>query len=139
MYLPGARSGTGSNWSLQGLDRLLSQKKFSYWLDEEGIKDLYERSSDSISSFILNNIDCENDDGAITKRDCYKAYQEYCAVNRLPRENVIKFGRMFQALTGCGTCKKGVIPAYSGVAIKGTQAVESGVSGALDSYFEDGG
>lgn len=108
------------NWALEGLARLHSNKKFSYWLTEEEIKDLYEKSSDSISSFIYNEIDTENDEGAIKKRDVYRRYVEYCESNRLQKENVIKFGRIFIALTGCGICKKDGIPAYSGVNFKDT-------------------
>jgi len=107
------------NWSLIGLERLLKNDEFSYWLDENGVKDLYERSSDTIQSFIYNNIDCEHDEGVLTKREVFKSYVEYCRHNGLDFENVIRFGRMFKALTGCGVCKKGRIPAYSGVNFKG--------------------
>lgn len=107
------------NWALEGLKRLLEQKKFSYELTEDEVKDLYERSSDTIQSFIFNNIDIENDEGSLTKREVFKIYLEYCHNNELQPENSIKFGRMFIALTGCGTGRKGSegqqIPCYQGV------------------------
>lgn len=106
------------NWSLEGLKRLLKNNRFSYWLDEDGVKDLYEKSSDTIQSFIYNNINCELDEGSLTKRVVYKEYLNYCKTNRLAPENVIKFGRWFKEHTGCGICKKGTIPAYSGVSFK---------------------
>lgn len=108
------------NWALDGLKRLQENRKFSYWLTEEEIKDLYEKSSDSINSFIFTEIDMENDDGVVKKRDVYKRYAEYCSTNRLTKENNIKFGRMFIANTGCGITKKDGIPAYSGVNFKDT-------------------
>jgi len=107
------------NWALEGLKRLEEQGNFSYALSEDDIRDLYERSSNTIQSFIYNSIDTENDLGTLTKREVYKKYLEYCKENELQPENAIYFGRMFIALTGCGTGRKGVgeesIPAYKGV------------------------
>jgi len=103
------------NWSLEGLDRLLKNGGFSYWLDEEQVKDLYERGSNSIQSFIYNYVNCENDEGVLKKREVYKKYKKYCTEEDLKLENQIKFGRMFIALTGCGVCKQDNIPAYRGV------------------------
>ncbi len=113
------------NWSLEGLRRLLKNGDFSYWLDEVGVKDIYERNSDTIQSFIYNEIDTDDDEGVITKREAYAAYVEYCRRLEVTPENVIKFGRMFKAHTGCGTCKKGKIPAYSGVSFKGNSSRQS--------------
>lgn len=103
------------NWSLRGLDRIENNNGFSYWLDDRGIKDLYERSSDTISSFIYRMVDMENDIGIVKKRVMYKEYEKYCKTLRLPPENQIKFGRVFREVTGCGTCKKDDIPSYKGV------------------------
>ena len=106
------------NWSLKGLDRLLEKKAFSYWLNEEDVQDLYERGSNSIQSFIFHHIDTEDDEGALKKRAVYSKYKAYCEEEDLLLENQIKFGRMFIALTGCGTCKQDKIPAYQGVSFK---------------------
>ncbi len=106
------------NWSLRGLDRLLEKKAFSYWMNEEDVQDLYERGSNSIQSFIFHHIDTEDDEGALKKRCVYSKYKEYCEEEDLLLENQIKFGRMFIALTGCGTCKQDKIPAYQGVSFK---------------------
>jgi len=106
------------NWALEGLDRLLEQDRFSYWLNEEEVKDLYEKGADSIQSFIFNCIDIEDDEGVLKKRDVYKRYKEYCKEEDLKVENQIKFGRMFKELTGCGTCQQNKIPAYQGVSYK---------------------
>ena len=106
------------NWSLEGLERLIANKRFSYWLNEEEVKDLYERGSNSIQSFIFHYIDTEDDEGALKKRAVYSKYKEYCEQEELLLENQIKFGRVFIALTGCGMCKQDKIPAYQGVSFK---------------------
>lgn len=107
------------NWALMGLKRLQEQNKFSYWLNTEQIKDLYEKASDSINSYIYNRINCEDDEESLTKREVYADYTKYCKENHLNKENPIKFGRVFLGTTGCGTRKKGIIPAYAGVWWKG--------------------
>lgn len=106
------------NWALEGLTRLLKEHGFSYWLSEEEVKDLYERSSDSIQSFIFNFIDTENDEGIIKKREAYNKYKKYCLEENLRLEHQIKFGKMFFALTNCGRCEQKKIPAYKGVSWK---------------------
>ena len=103
------------NWALKGLQNLNERKKFSYWLSDEEIKDLYEKSSNSIQSFIFNKIDSENDEGVLKKRVVYKAYKEYCKEENIKLENQIWFGKQFIALTGCGNCQEKKIPAYRGV------------------------
>jgi putative DNA primase/helicase len=108
------------NWAIEGLERLLKNRKLSYPLSTESVKDIYERGSDSIQSFVYKNIDCENDEGALKKRDVYKRYVEYCNEVQPPLkvENQIKFGRDFFNVTGCGVKRLGTLPAYSGVSFK---------------------
>lgn len=103
------------NWAMSGLKRLLSFDRFTSKLTPEEVKDLYERNSDTISSFIINRINSDDDDGVITKRRVYNEYLKYCKDNHLNPENVIKFGRWFKETTGCGTAKFDGIPAYTGV------------------------
>ncbi len=106
------------NWALEGLSKILKENKISYPLTDDEVKDLYEKGSDSIQSFIYNEIDCEDDEGSLKKREVYKNYLEYCKENKLNVENQIIFGRRFFAVTGCGTKRIGTIPAYSGVSFK---------------------
>ena len=103
------------NWAIEGLERLNQNKNFSYWLCDEEIKDLYEKSSDSIQSFIYNKIDIEASEGTLLKRVVFKAYKKYCKDEKLRVENQIKFGKNFVALTGCGSVQEKKIPAYRGV------------------------
>ncbi len=103
------------NWSLAGLDRLLEQKKFSCPYNDDEIKDIYERNSNSVQSFIFKKIDGEDDEGKLKKREVYGRYKEYCKDNKLPVVNQVLFGRLFKEITGCGTGKTNQIPAYFGV------------------------
>jgi putative DNA primase/helicase len=123
------------NWALIGLDKLIKNNKTSYPLSVEETQDLYERNSDSINSFVFTQIDCEDDEGNIKKRDIYKAYRTYCKENNLNIENQIIFGRRFLDITGCGTKRMGTIPAYSGVSFKDTTPIQSKLS--LDSKEEE--
>jgi len=106
------------NWAIEGLDRILETNKLSYPLTIEQTKELYEKGSDSVNSFIYEYIDTEDDEGAIKKRDVYKKYKEYCKENKLNIENDVWFGRRFYSITGCGTRRIGTIPAYSGIKFK---------------------
>ena len=108
------------NWALEGLDRLLENNKFSYPLSTDETKDLYERGSNSISSFIFRHINTEEADGdeGIEKRIVYKNYKKYCEKTKLNVENNIKFGREFFTETGCGQKRIKTIPAYSGIKFK---------------------
>lgn len=127
------------NWALEGLKRLEEQCRFSYQLSEDEVKDLYERSSDTIQSFVYKEIDMDDDLGALTKRETFQQYLKYCKSNKLQPENVIKFGRMFIALTGCSTGKKGTgeasLPAYKGVNFKSIDEVKKKES--IDYYTSD--
>jgi len=106
------------NWALEGLKRILEQNKLSYPLNDEETRDLYEKGSDSVQSFIFNCVDCENDEGGEKKRVIYKKYQEYCKENKLDIENQFNFGRRFIALSGCGSKRIGQIPGYAGISLK---------------------
>lgn len=107
------------NWALAGLERILENSKLSFPLKDTDVKDLYERNSNSIQSFIYNEIDCENDESSVKKRVVYKKYKEYCKRYKLNIENQVKFGRVFKEVTGCGIQRIRTIPAYSGIAFKG--------------------
>ena len=93
-------------------------KKFSLPYTDEEKKDFYEKHSDSPSSFILQNINTEDDEGVLIKRDVYKLYLAYCKDNNLKAKNPVWFGRDFTNTTGCGSAKIEGIPAYKGVSLK---------------------
>jgi len=105
------------NWGIEGLKRLTINHKFSYPYDEHQVKDIYERNSDSIGSYINNYVE-EDDENKIKKRDVYSDYVRYCNENRLDIKNQVTFGRIFKDITGCGIGRLGDIPAYAGVRLK---------------------
>ena len=105
------------NWSIEGLDRLLKNNKFSYPYSIEKTKNLWEKNSESVDSFIYDMIE-EDDENKIKKRDVYFKYKKYCKQNKLDIENVIKFGRKFKEITGCGLGTIDNIPSYSGIKFK---------------------
>lgn len=115
------------NWALDGLRRLEANNGFSYTKTPEQVKDLYERNSDSINSFLLNCISMVDDGGKLTKREAYAEYANYCNTNKLTRHNQIYFGRIFKENTGCGMSKVNDIPCYVGVAFRGQGSSQTGV------------
>jgi len=106
------------NWALEGLDRIEKNNGLSYPLSDEQTKDIYEKGSDSIQSFIFNCIDVEDDESSEIKRNVRKAYVEFCEKEKLDVVNEIMFGRRFIALTGCGTQKVGRLPGYAGIKLR---------------------
>lgn len=109
------------NWAISGLRRLLENDGFTMRPTIDEIRDIYERGSDSITSFIYQEI-VDSDEGAITKRAVFQAYKDYCKANELTPDNPILFGKRFIAIAGCGVGKKGPkgrsIPAYTGIEFK---------------------
>lgn len=81
-------------WSVEGLNRLLKNQKFSYKLSPNEIKLAMERSSNTISAFVQ---DCLMEgEGWISKEDLYAAYSEYVNITSGARETKEKFGRDIQ-------------------------------------------
>lgn len=71
------------NWALDGHDRLVKNKKFSYDLTPEQIRTLYSKISDSIQAFTDEAIypDFEQ---LVSKKEIYNLYIEYCKESELP-------------------------------------------------------
>lgn len=65
------------NWSLQGLDRLFTQKGFSYSKSTKEVQDMWIRKSDSFAGFIMDFI-VEDQNSTISKGDLRLAYSAYC-------------------------------------------------------------
>jgi len=105
------------NWAISGLKRLIKNKKFSYPFNETDVKDMYEKGSDSISSFIYNAVD-EDDLAKIKKRNVYKCYKKYCEREGIRCEHQVTFGKVFREVTGCGSTTIKNIPSYAGVTLK---------------------
>ena len=78
-------------WALEGLERLLEQKKFTNsktWEENRSIM----KKEDTIYGFISGC--CENILGEkISKSDLYGHYEMYCTINGKNPETMIKFGK----------------------------------------------
>jgi putative DNA primase/helicase len=73
------------NWSLEGLDRLLKNGRFSTTENLEDIRNEYIRKSNSAKAYIEENLVYENDPAAIIPaNELYSNYVIYCQKQELP-------------------------------------------------------
>jgi len=71
------------NFALDGLDRLINNKGFSYSKGTEQVKDLWIRKSDSFTAFCIDKI-IEDVDGKIPKKNIRKVFSSYCNQHKIP-------------------------------------------------------
>ena len=71
------------NYALDGLDRLLEQKDFSYSKSISDVKDMWIRKSDSFTAFCYDHLE-EDSVGKITKRNLRKVYHKYIKKHIVP-------------------------------------------------------
>ncbi len=65
------------NWAIEGLKRLLANKRFTINKSTGQIREEYIRKSDSIGAFVLDMVE-ESPGSFIFKRDLYEVYALYC-------------------------------------------------------------
>lgn len=70
------------NSALDGLDRLLRKKDYSYSKSTADVKDMWIRKSDSFTAFCYDHVD-ESDNGKITKKDLRKMYHKYTKIHKI--------------------------------------------------------
>jgi len=70
------------NKALEGLQRILKNKEFSYSTGSDEIKKMWIRKADSFVSFCYDNI-VEDNEGSITKANIRKAFFNYCKQHSL--------------------------------------------------------
>jgi putative DNA primase/helicase len=70
------------NAFLDGLDRLVKNKKFSCTLGSEEVKNLWIRKSDSFQAFCMDNLE-EDYQGVVTKKDIRSRFAKYCKKHKL--------------------------------------------------------
>jgi putative DNA primase/helicase len=75
-------SGT-FNWAIEGLERLLQNRRFSTGKSVEETREQYIRSSDPIKAFAMDRIE-EKAGNIVSKDDVYRAFLEYCQKMHLP-------------------------------------------------------
>jgi P4 family phage/plasmid primase-like protien len=70
------------NYALDGLDRILEQKDFSYSKSTKEVKDMWIRKSDSFTAFCYDCLE-EDIENKISKKDLKKRFFEYRKKHRL--------------------------------------------------------
>jgi len=80
------------NWALEGLHRLLENKKFSYHKSAEEVREIMQSESSSVASFVNECLGKDNGKW-ISKQELYAKYEEYCNLNNKGLELIEKFGR----------------------------------------------
>ena len=81
------------NWALEGFERLMANKKFSYGFSVEDVQIIMEKSGSSIASFAHDKLE-ENIDNWVSKDDMYKEYEKYVVDKKIsPRLTKSMLGR----------------------------------------------
>lgn len=122
------------NWAIEGAKRILRTHEIYYNKTEDDVKDIWNKNSDTITSFIYNDIITDDLEKELI-RNVYNVYLEYCKSNKLRPENKWIFGRVFKLETGCGTCRIDKLPAYAGIKLKSKNVEENNEKqGELDEW-----
>lgn len=79
------------NWALQGLDRVMTNLKYSYDKSDTDIKEKMVMSNDSIAQFVITQL-TEQTNQWISRDDMYEKYCEYTSQNDLPTETKTMLG-----------------------------------------------
>lgn len=86
------------NLVMEGLRRLLKEKRFSYYNDAEATKADMMRAGSSIAMFTSDMLECEWGH-ELTKDEMYNAYIEYCQKNKLSAQTKDMLGKRLSDYT----------------------------------------
>lgn len=81
-------------WALEGLYRLIEQKKFTEHLSQKDIEDFWTRHSDSVAAFTLDIVS-KDLAGKEMKQDVFDTYTTYCKINGYTPEEQNHFWKRF--------------------------------------------
>jgi len=70
------------NNALDGLERIIKKKQFSYTKSTSDVKDFWIRKSDSFTAFCFDRLE-EDIDGIILKKDMRKEFSQYCRKHKI--------------------------------------------------------
>ncbi len=70
------------NKALEGLQKIIKQKDFSYSVGVDEVKKFWVRKSDSFTAFVMDNIE-DSYDGTISKPVLRKAFNKYCKKHKV--------------------------------------------------------
>jgi putative DNA primase/helicase len=93
------------NEALEGLDRLLKNKQFSYSKSTAEVKELWIRKSDSFMAFSMDCLE-QNYDSTISKREIRKKFNEYCKFHKIKGTSDISIKITLQNLFGATETRK---------------------------------
>jgi P4 family phage/plasmid primase-like protien len=86
------------NFALEGLYRLLENKRFTEHMSRAEIEEFWLRHSDSVSAFCLDLIETDATKQE-RKQDVWDTYESYCKVRNYPAEEPNAFWRRFKEMT----------------------------------------
>ena len=81
------------NWVLDGLQRLLKQKQFSYCESVRQASEQYERESDSVRQFIFEHGYVASANSYVLIKTLYEEYRSYCADDGFRPVNRLNFSK----------------------------------------------
>lgn len=87
------------NKFLDGLDRLLKNKRFSSTKGTEEVKNMWIRKSNSFMAFCMDHLE-ESYDSRISKKELRKKYSEYCKLHKVISKPDFTIKRNLQDLFG---------------------------------------
>lgn len=87
------------NMALDGLKRLIENKKFSITIGTKDIKDIWIRKANSFMAFAIDNIE-EDYESHISKKDMRKKYANYCKQHNLKSRSDFKIKQALQESYG---------------------------------------
>jgi putative DNA primase/helicase len=117
------------NWGLEGLHRLLKNKKFSSSKTSDEVKHKWIRKSDSLKAFCMDHIE-EDYDGRISKKNFRHEYSMYCRKNKLTacNDKYIKnlLAQEYGAVDGKVTIDASQVHAWIGISYKSQEEIIQG-------------
>lgn len=116
------------NWSIDGLKRLLFQRKFSTKVTPEQMGELYQRMADSLYAFVTDCIEATSEEDAMTKAELYEKYTRYCIEKNYPTKTKEVVGKTLTKYIPATECYHGRERAWYGIRIKQENKNQSTIS-----------
>ena len=108
------------NYALAGLQRLMQKKDFSYSKSSEDVKNLWIRKADSLSAFLMDEIECSDDtyDEIVAKSDFRQNYGAYCRKHKLQIFGDKHISFVLETTFGVGEAQIEKVRVWKGIKLK---------------------
>lgn len=106
------------NFALEGLQRLLETKSFSYSRDPQDIKTEMLKSGSPIANFAFDCLIQGTSEDWLSKEELYEAFAKYARSNELPIATIGEFGKKLPTYVSYISNSKKVIPDPHGGKLK---------------------